>query len=145
MRDFVQNNEREIFPEIIKSIIRKTIKVQVKLTTYNFEEGNESFTVTKLIEAIEGDSQESQEVNVVDLHEDALLQTPKHISKDKVVFSPLTNTPLKPKIEKIFKSSPLRIKDLGEDENIQRNSTVKETEDLKRKRTSNECGKEKWI
>ncbi|ONK71597.1 uncharacterized protein A4U43_C04F10330 [Asparagus officinalis] len=144
-RTIEYNNEREIFPEIIKSIIGKTIKVQVKLTKYNFEEGNESFTVTKLIEAIEGDSQESQEVEVVDLHEDALLQTPKHISKDKTVFTPLTNTPLKPKIEKIFKSSPLRIKDLGEDENIQRNSTIKETEDLKRKRTSNECGKEKWI
>ncbi|XP_020272661.1 uncharacterized protein LOC109847835 [Asparagus officinalis] len=52
-----ENNEREIFLEIIKSIIGKTIKVQVKLTKYNFEEGNESFIVTKLIEAIEGDSQ----------------------------------------------------------------------------------------
>ncbi|ONK56508.1 uncharacterized protein A4U43_C10F9530 [Asparagus officinalis] len=138
-------SHREIFPEIIKSIIGKTIKVQVKLTKYNFEEVNESFTVTKLIEAIKGDSQESQEVEVVDLHEEALLQTPKHISKDKVVFTPLTNTPLKPKMEKIFKSSHLRINDLGDDENIQRNSTVKKTEDLKRKRTSNDYGKENWI
>ncbi|ONK77945.1 uncharacterized protein A4U43_C02F12580 [Asparagus officinalis] len=120
-----EDNEREIFPEIIKSIIEKTIKVQVKLTKYNFEEGNENFTVTKLIEVIEGDSHESQEVEVVDLHEEALLQTPKHISKDKAVFTPLSNTPLKPKMEKVFKSSPLRINDLIDEENIQRNSTVK--------------------
>ena len=73
-------------------------------------------------------TKESQEVEVVDLHEDALLQTPKHISKDKVVFTPLTNTPLEPKMKKIFKNSPSRIKDLGDDENIQRNSTVKKTE-----------------
>ncbi|ONK59812.1 uncharacterized protein A4U43_C08F10960 [Asparagus officinalis] len=140
-RTIEYDNEREIFPEIIKSIIGKTIKVHVKLTKYNFEEGNESFTVTKLIEVIEGDSQESQEVEVVDLYEEALLQTPKNISRDKVVFTPLTNTPLKPKMKNVFKSSPLRINDLGDDENIQRNSTVKKTKDLK-KRTSNDCGKE---
>ncbi|ONK76138.1 uncharacterized protein A4U43_C03F24340 [Asparagus officinalis] len=64
--------------------------------------GNESFTITKLIEVIDGDSQESQEVELVNLHEEALLQTPKHISKDKVVFTPLTNTPLKAKDGKGF-------------------------------------------
>ncbi|ONK65017.1 uncharacterized protein A4U43_C07F32610 [Asparagus officinalis] len=58
-RTIEYNNEREIFLEIIKSIIGKTIKVQVKLTKYNFEEGNESFIVTKLIEAIEGSAASS--------------------------------------------------------------------------------------
>ncbi|ONK59422.1 uncharacterized protein A4U43_C08F6270 [Asparagus officinalis] len=62
-KNLVKIKGREVFPSLFKGIVGKKIKVQIKVTKYNYIEGNEGFTVMKLIEDLHDTNKESYNDN----------------------------------------------------------------------------------
>ncbi|XP_020254207.1 uncharacterized protein LOC109831285 [Asparagus officinalis] len=137
-------NGREVFPEVIKAICGKCIKVQVKLTRYNFVEGNEGFIINKVIEetsdssgAIEfnSTSQESVDASIINLLEDAPPPTLQPIASTKSVVTPMHALLLDIKSEKVYNKTALKIANMDKESNEQKAHN-------KRKRSNKAKGKE---
>ncbi|ONK79298.1 uncharacterized protein A4U43_C01F4950 [Asparagus officinalis] len=111
-KNLVKIKGKEVFPPLIKGIVGKKIKVQIKLTKYNYIEGNEGFTVMKLIEDLHDRNKESyientpqdvfaqQNSDVISLTEEGPPTTPLTTPISKSVLKNTTNVMIKPKIEK---------------------------------------------
>ncbi|ONK75586.1 uncharacterized protein A4U43_C03F18460 [Asparagus officinalis] len=111
-KNLVKIKGKEVFPPLIKGIVGKKIKVQIKLTKYNYIEGNEGFTVMKLIDDLHDGNKESyientpqdvfatQYSDVISLTEEGPPTTPLTTPISKSVLKNTTNVMIKPKIEK---------------------------------------------
>ncbi|ONK69913.1 uncharacterized protein A4U43_C05F28150 [Asparagus officinalis] len=148
-------NGKELFPDIILAIIGKTTKVQVKSTRYNYAEGNEGFTISKIIHEIVDNKQHednntsqdiaSQESTIINLTDEFPPATPFQSQAQQPDFTPISKPLLTPKIEKIFKSSLLKFSNLNDmtNDNVQKTIKPPKEEECKKRKIGRQSSKRK--
>ncbi|ONK60267.1 uncharacterized protein A4U43_C08F16260, partial [Asparagus officinalis] len=129
-KNLVKIKGREVFPSLLKGIVGKKIKVQIKVTKYNYIEGNEGFTVMKLIEDLHDRNKESyndnaqqdvfapQESPVISLTKEGPPATPTTplIAITNLDLRNNTNIMIKPKIEKVVNNNSVGINSIEVEE-----------------------------